>query len=62
MERQTLERIEALRSQLYKSAQGSLNPERVAGLLPISQELDHLSVALLRSRWQRTNHILDSRK
>lgn len=61
-ERQARERIEALRTQLYDGARGSLDPQQVAGLLPISQELDRLSVALLRARWQRTACTADSRE
>jgi len=54
LERQTQERIEALRAQLYDGLRGPLDSQQVARLLPISQELDRLSVALLRARWQRT--------
>ncbi|MBP2017647.1 hypothetical protein J2Z79_001032 [Symbiobacterium terraclitae] len=54
LDRQAQERIETLRMQLYDGLRGSLDPRQVDGLLPISQELDRLSVALLRARWQRT--------
>ncbi len=52
-ERETRARIEELRQRLHRAAQEPLTRGQVSGLLPISQEIDRLAVALIRSRWER---------
>ena len=52
-ERETRARIEDLRQRLHRAAQEPLTRGQVSGLLPISQEIDRLSVALIRRRWAR---------
>lgn len=53
LERETRTRIEELRQQLHQEMKGALTPRQLTGLLPISQEIDRLSVALIRRRWAR---------
>lgn len=53
VERETRTRIEELRQQLHQEMKGALTPRQLTGLLPISQEIDRLSVALIRRRWAR---------
>ncbi|MEW8977304.1 MAG: hypothetical protein AB2385_02775 [Symbiobacterium sp.] len=61
-ERKDREQIEALRERLHARVQGPLDPQQVENLLPISRELDRLTVALLRRRWKRDGSRLDSTK
>jgi len=59
VERTTLSRIEELRQRLHREVQGALTQEQVTDLLAISQEIDRLSVDLIRRRWAQAESAPD---